>query len=68
MVTRLSEGFTESSGNTAVVMQQAAQGKRNFPLPFGQDVRGQPTPIATKPTLQTVRAVYPTFGFSLRIS
>ena len=63
MVTRLSEGSTESSGNTAVMMQQVAQGRSNFRLLLGQEIRGQPTPITTKPPLQTGRVVYPTFGY-----
>jgi hypothetical protein len=44
------------------MMQQVAQGRSNFPLLLGQESRGQPTPITTKPTLQTGRVVYPTFG------
>ena len=59
MVLKLSEGSTRSSGNTAVIRQQAAQSGKSFLLPSGQDVRGQPTPMATKPTLQTARLVYP---------
>src|SRR5579864_2963817 len=42
---------------------QVAQGKQCFPpsLPLGQDIRGQTTPIATKPMLQMARLVYPCF-------
>jgi hypothetical protein len=69
IVPRLSEGSTRSNGNTAVRRHEAAHGpKKSFPLPSGQEVKGHPSPIVTKPTLQTARLLYPNFRVRLRFS
>ena len=62
MVLKLSAGSTGNSGNTAEMKHPTSQGQKSFPLYFsGQEVAGQLSPMATKPTLQTARLVYPNF-------
>jgi hypothetical protein len=69
MAPKLSEGSTGSSGNIAETKHPTAQGQKSFPLPLsGQDVIGQVNPMATKPTLQTARLVYPNLRQSLSLS
>jgi hypothetical protein len=69
MVPKLSEGSTGSSGNIAETKHPTAQGQKNFPLSLsGQDVMGQLNPMATKPTLQTTRLLYPNLRQSNSLS
>ncbi len=68
IVPRLSEGSTRSNGNTAVRRHEVAHGPKSFHLPFGQDVKGHPSPIVTKPPLQMARLLYPNFRSRLRFS